>query len=99
MHADANGGERMRGISPAAGAGRAQAGGTARAVGAGLAGTGICAALALASVPAVAATRSPAAPAVTGATGATVPVIVFLKNQPAAGGGARVRSDQRFALV
>ena len=61
-------------------------------------GTGICAALALASVPAAAAaaTRSPVA---TAATGATVPVIVFLKNQPAAEGGARVRSDQRFALV
>ena len=100
MHADANGGERMRGISPAVGAARAQAGGTARAVGAGLAGTGICAALALASVPAVAAERSPAARRrATGATGATVPVIVFLKSQPAAGGGARVRSDQRFALV
>ena len=28
-----------------------------------------------------------------------MPVIVFLKNQPAAGGGARDRSDQRFALI
>ena len=63
---------------------------------AGLAGTGICAALALASVPAVAAMRSPAPTAV---TGTTVPVIVFLKKQPAAEGGARVRSGQRFALV
>ena len=97
----------MRAISPAAGAARAQAGGTARAVGAGLAGTGICVALALAlaSVPAAATTRSPAETAATaatgpaGATGATVPVIVFLKKQPAAEGGARVRSDQRFALV
>jgi Subtilase family len=86
----------MRGISRAGGAGRARAGVSARATGAGLVGTGICAALALASVPAVAAMRSPAAPAV---TGATVPVIVFLKSQPAAPGGARDRSNQRFALV
>jgi hypothetical protein len=64
-------------------------------MGAGLVGGGICAALALASVPAEAAMRSPAASAV---TGATVPVIVFLKSQPAAPGGARDRSDQRFAL-
>ncbi len=28
-----------------------------------------------------------------------MPVIVFLKDQPAAGGGARDRSDQRFALI
>jgi Subtilase family len=65
-------------------------------MGAGLVGAGICAALALASVPAVAAMRSPTAPAV---TGATVPVIVFLKSQPTAPGGARDRSNQRFALI
>jgi hypothetical protein len=65
-------------------------------MGAGLVGGGICAALALASVPALAAMRSPAGPAV---TGATVPVIVFLKSQPTAPGGARDRSDQRLALV
>jgi hypothetical protein len=69
-------------------------------MGAGLVGVGICAALALtstlASVPAVAAMRSPAGPA---ATGATVPVIVFLKSQPTAPGGARDRSNQRFALI
>jgi Subtilase family len=65
-------------------------------MGAGLVGTGICAALALASVPAVAAMRSPARPA---ATGATVPVIVFLKSQPTAPGGARDRSNQRLALI
>jgi hypothetical protein len=69
-------------------------------MGAGLVGVGICAALtltsALASVPAVAAMRSPAGPA---ATGATVPVIVFLKSQPTAPGGARDRSNQRLALI
>jgi hypothetical protein len=97
----------MRGISRAAagatsragGAAPAPAGRSARAIGIGLVGTGICAALALASVPAVAAIRSPATTGTTGATGATVPVIVFLKNQPAAAGGARVRSDQRFAVI
>jgi Subtilase family len=86
----------MRGISRAGGAARAQGGVSARALSAGLVGTGICAALALASVPAAAAMRSPAAPAV---TGATVPVIVFLKSQPTAPGGARDRSNQRSALL
>ena len=80
----------------AGGAARRRAGRGARALGAGLAGAGICAALALASVPAVAAMRSPAGPA---ATGATVPVIVFLKGQPTAPGGARDRSNQRFAVM
>ena len=32
-------------------------------------------------------------------TGATVPVIVFLKSQPAAEAEPRDRSDQRFALI
>src|ERR1700689_5833562 len=86
----------MRGISRAGGA----AGVSARATGVGLVGIGICATLALtstlASVPAVAATRSPTGP---GATSATVPVIVFLKSQPTAPGGARDRSNQRLALI
>ena len=45
--------------------------------------------------------RSPAAPgrAAAAAAGAAVPVIVFLKNQPAAEGGDRDRSDQRFAVI
>jgi Subtilase family len=88
----------MRGISRAGGA----AHGPARARAAGLVGTGICAALALASVPAAAAIRSPAAPAALAgpaAAGAAVPVIVFLKNQPGGAGGARDRSGQRLALL
>ena len=63
---------------------------------AGLVGTGICAALALASLPAAAAMRSPATPA---AAGPAVPVIVFLKNQPGALGGTTARSNQRSALI
>src|SRR3984957_10233797 len=102
MHTHANGGERMRGISRAGGAARGPAGGPARARAAGLVGTGICAALALASVPAAAAMRAPAAPAALAgpaAAGAAVPVIVLLKKQPAAEGGDRDRSDQRFAVI
>ena len=86
----------MRVISRAGNAGRVPGGGSARAMTAGLVGTGICAALALASLPAAAAMRSPATPA---AAGPTVPVIVFLKNQPAAGGAGTDRSDQRFAVI
>jgi len=59
-------------------------------------GTAVCAALALAAAPAAAAVRAPARPA---ATGATVPVIVFLKKQPAVGGAAANRSGQRLALM
>ena len=86
---------------------------------AGLAGTGICAALALASVPASAAASVSAASvsaasvsaasvsaaaavrsgAAAASAGPTVPVILFLKSQPAAGGGDRDRSEQRFALI
>jgi hypothetical protein len=87
----------MHGISRAGGLARAHADGTAaRAIGAGLAGAGLCAVLALASIPAAAATRAPAA---TAGASATVPVIVFLKKQPAATGGATVRSNQRLALI
>jgi hypothetical protein len=96
MDADANGGERMRGNSRAAGAGPAPAKGTSRTIRAGLVGAGVCAVLALASVPAVAAMRSPEAPA---PASATEPVIVFLKKQPAAAGAATARSSQRFALM
>jgi hypothetical protein len=56
----------------------------------------MCAALALASVPAVAATRSPVRSA---SAAATVPVIVFLKKQPAVRQSVTGRSNQRFALI
>jgi Subtilase family len=70
-----------------------------RATGAGLVGAGVCATLALCSVPAGAATlaaRSPAAPV---ATGGTVPVIIFLKSQPTPQAGTTDRIGQRFALA
>ncbi|HEY5397036.1 MAG TPA: S8 family serine peptidase, partial [Trebonia sp.] len=86
----------MRVISRAGSAARVPGRGAARAMTAGLAGTGICAALALASLPAAAAMRSPATPA---AAGPAVPVIVFLKNQPGALGGTTARSNQRSALI
>jgi hypothetical protein len=70
-----------------------------RVTGAGLVGAGVCATLALCSVPAGAATLAARSPATPGVTGGTVPVIIFLKSQPAPEAGTTVRSDQRFALV
>ncbi len=73
--------------------------GDRRVIGAGLAGAGVCATLALYAVPAGAATLATRSPAASGTTDGTLPVIVFLKNEPAAEEGTTARSDQRFALI
>ena len=71
--------------------------GDSRVIGAGLVGAGVCATLALGvAVPAGAATPTPR-PAANGEN--TVPVIVFLKSQPAPAGGTTTRYGQRSALI
>jgi hypothetical protein len=69
-----------------------------RVIGAGVVGAGVCAALALSAVPAGAAALATRPAAAAGTTDGTVPVIVFLKDQPAGAEGTTVRSAQRFAL-
>jgi hypothetical protein len=71
-----------------------------RLIGAGLCSALACSALAMGAVPAAAAGSTPArSPAALGGTGATVPVIVFLKKQPAGATGGPVRSGERSALI
>jgi hypothetical protein len=65
---------------------------------------GICSALSLAPARAVAgvsaaAGASAAAASAAAGAGARVPVIVFMKNQPAASSGSHLRSSQQLALV
>ena len=73
--------------------------GNSRVIGAGLLGAGVCAALALAAVPAGAATLATRSRPAAVAAGATFPVIVFLKREPAAEAGTSARSYQRFAVI
>jgi len=69
-------------------------------IGAGLCSALACSALAMGAVPAAAAGNAPArAAAALGRTGTTVPVIVFLKKQPAGAIGSPVRSGDRSALI
>jgi hypothetical protein len=83
----------MRGIS------RSHRGGL---VGAAACSVLACSALAIAAVPAGAVTAARATAGAVAAArpgSATVPVIVFLKKQPAGGTGGRVRSGERSALI
>jgi Subtilase family len=85
----------MRGNSRVIGAGLIGTG----LIGTGLIGTAVCATLALGAIPAGAATPTTRSQSASATADGTVPLIIFLASQPAAEGGATVRSGQRLALL
>jgi hypothetical protein len=79
--------------------GKSRARGEWRAIGGGLVGAGVCAALALNAGPAGAATLAARSAAAAATADGTVPVIVFFNSQPTADGGTTARSYQGSALI